>query len=317
MLTNEEKTLRHYLEHDIVGLSIFSASSHSKYSMKINTLRQHLTSMDDHPIVKLKDYFREILDQYIKKQLKAIEDNLKFYETDKSSAQLVTQHKKLFEKVAKEIKGFVTLMHDAVVRFYILDIKVGMSYKQNEHLTNLLTSLVLKNPIYSEVHAIIRLYQRPQLKRIVQTIIAIRNKYGKNFEEALKIDPVAIGHSIYRTKQESDAKNLTQSMIISTCDPSAPEKTTDADDMAFEQPPLAAAEPVVFKPIDDKTAEQYFRRMIRKFESVRNVSSPVLKLITIHRLVNEFMAAFNGAANSGPHEADNLIVVIFYIAVSL
>lgn len=86
MLTNEEKTLRHYLEHDIVGLSIFSASSHSKYSMKINTLRQHLTTMDDHPIVKLKDYFREIIDQYIKKQTKSIEDNLKFYESSKSSA---------------------------------------------------------------------------------------------------------------------------------------------------------------------------------------------------------------------------------------
>ena len=67
MISNEEKTLKHFLEHDIVGLSIFSASSHSKYSMKINTLRQHLASMDDHPIVRLKDYFRELLEQYIKR----------------------------------------------------------------------------------------------------------------------------------------------------------------------------------------------------------------------------------------------------------
>ena len=50
---------------------------------------------------------------------------------------------------------------------------------------------------------------------------------------------------------------------------------------------------------------------------MRNVSSPVLKLITIYRLVNEFMAALMGAANSGPHEADNLIVTIFYILVTL
>lgn len=47
-------------------------------------------------------------------------------------------------------------MHDAVVRFYIFDFKVGMQYKQNEHLTNLLTSLVLKNPIYNEIHAVMR-----------------------------------------------------------------------------------------------------------------------------------------------------------------
>ena len=91
-------------------------------------------------------------------------------------------------------------MHDAVVRFYILDIKVGFKYKQNEHLTNLLTSLVLKNPIYSDVHAVIRLTQRPQLKKIVQSINAIRTKYGRNLEELLKIDPISIGRTIHQQK---------------------------------------------------------------------------------------------------------------------
>jgi len=96
--------------------------------MKINTLRQHLSDMDDHPIVKLKDYFREILEHYIKKQTKAIDDNMNFYEMERTSAGLSAQHKKLFDKVVKEIKNFVKLLHDAVVRFYILDIKVGFSY---------------------------------------------------------------------------------------------------------------------------------------------------------------------------------------------
>ena len=206
MLTNEEKTLKHFLEHDIVGLSIYTASSTSKYSMKINSLRQHLSSMDDHPIVKLKDYFREILEAYIKKQTKSIEDNLKFYEIDQTSGALSAQNKKLFEKIVKEIKGFVTLLHDAVVRFYILDIKVvGHKYQQNEHLTNLLTSLVLKNPVYSEVHAVIRQSHRPELKQIVLTSHAIRNKYGnRQLEDLLKIDPVSIGQSIFRQKQEKE-----------------------------------------------------------------------------------------------------------------
>ena len=117
--------------------------------------------MDDHPIVKLKDCFREILLQYIKKQAKAIDENLGFYQMDQTSAMLAAQHQKLFSKIVKDIKSFVNLIHDSVIRFYMLDIKVGHSYKQNEHLTNLLTSLVLKNPIYSEVHAIIRQMQRP------------------------------------------------------------------------------------------------------------------------------------------------------------
>ena len=48
--------------------------------------------MDDHPIVKLKDCFREILLQYIKKQAKAIDENLGFYQMDQTSAMLAAQH---------------------------------------------------------------------------------------------------------------------------------------------------------------------------------------------------------------------------------
>ena len=66
-------------------------------------------------------------------------------------------------------------MHDAVVRFYLLDIKTGaQQYKQNEHLTNLLTSLVLKNPVYSDVHAVMRMAYRPTLKLTEKTILLIR-----------------------------------------------------------------------------------------------------------------------------------------------
>ena len=48
------------------------------------------------------------------------------------------------------------------------------------------------------------------------------------------------------------------------------------------------------------------------------MSSPVLKLITIQRVITEVMAAISGSSNSGaPHEADNLIMVIFYLMVTL
>ena len=56
---------------------------------------------------------------------------------------------------------------------------------------------------------------------------------------------------------------------------------------------------------------------MKKLESVRNVSSPVLKLITIQRLMQEIMSAVNGSQTTGPHEADHLINVIFYLLVSL
>ena len=88
-------------------------------------------------------------------------------------------------------------------------------------------------------------------------------------------------------------------------------------EMAFEQANVVTGNSDLLRPCDDKVAESLFRKQLRKFESVRNMSSPVFKLITIHRVMNEFMAAFNGAANSGPFEADNLICIVFYIIVSL
>lgn len=90
---------------------------------------------------------------------------------------------------------------------------------------------------------------------------------------------------------------------------------TDNDEMAFEKDPQDLES---LLPCDEATAESLFRKMMRRFEVVRNVSSPVYKLITIHRKMNELMAAINGTqSTSGPHEADNLIVVIFYLIVSL
>ena len=89
--------------------------------------------------------------------------------------------------------------------------------------------------------------------------------------------------------------------------------------MVFEQPASTPTEDAEDqeRQCDDAVAASMFRKLMRKFDLVRNVSSPVLKLITIHRVMNEFMAALDGSSNSGPHEADNLIVVIFYILVSL
>ena len=90
----------------------------------------------------------------------------------------------------------------------------------------------------------------------------------------------------------------------------------DQDEMTFEQPSALDTTKEEVQ-CDDALAASMFRKLMRKFDLVRNVSSPVLKMITIHRVMNEFMAAMEGSSNAGPHEADNLIVVVFYILVSL
>ena len=68
--------------------------------------------------------------------------------------------------MVREVKNFVSLIHDAVIRFYQLDVKVSSETDQSECLTNLLTSLVLKSPVYSEVHTLIQMKHRIQFKTI-------------------------------------------------------------------------------------------------------------------------------------------------------
>ena len=77
-LSKEEKLLQHYLEYDIIGLSITSVSAKSKYTTKFNVIRMHLTTMSDHPIVKLKDTFRSILREFIESRQKALEENFSY-----------------------------------------------------------------------------------------------------------------------------------------------------------------------------------------------------------------------------------------------
>ena len=98
----------------------------------------------------------------------------------------------------KQIKDFVGLIHDAVIRFYMLDVKVGVQHRQNANLINLLTSILLRNPVYSEVHSLIRLIHKPQYKKIIQTIEKVRTKH--NLEEELNINPVEIGMALLKNK---------------------------------------------------------------------------------------------------------------------
>ena len=70
------------MEYDIVGLSITSVSAKSKYTTKFNVIRMHLTTMPDHPIVKLKDFFRVILKEYIQTRQQAIIENFAVFQMD-------------------------------------------------------------------------------------------------------------------------------------------------------------------------------------------------------------------------------------------
>ena len=62
---------------------------------------------------------------------------------------------------------------------------------------------------------------------------------------------------------------------------------------------IASSRPIEPQPvvIDRKAAKTAFRSAISKIAQVRNISSPILKVITIKRYIDELMAAINGVAS--------------------
>lgn len=118
---------------------------------KFNTLRTHL-GWPEHPIVNIMQSFRDSLVAYITDRLQKINTSAKYYEAESQNDYRSDQAKRLLDACLNEVKGFVTIIHDAVIRFYQLDVKVSMDVEKSECLTNLLTSLVLKSPVYTEIH---------------------------------------------------------------------------------------------------------------------------------------------------------------------
>lgn len=68
------------------------------------------------------------------------------------------------------------------------------------------------------------------------------------------------------------------------------------------------------KQLDEAKALAYFRKNLKNFENVRNISSPIFKLITTRKVITDFVKAISGEdADSGALEADSLQSITFYL----
>jgi hypothetical protein len=94
-------------------------------------------------------------------------------------------------------------MHDTVVRFYQLDIKMASDVNQAECLTNLLTSLVLKSPIYNSVHSLFQLVHRNQHVRESMKVVSLLRK-RETLASELQIDTRALGSSLLKRQGVED-----------------------------------------------------------------------------------------------------------------
>lgn len=143
--------------------------------------------------------FREALLSFIKDSETSIKQLVSFYdrkeESEKAKFEL-GEYDKFLQRVIREIKSFVELMHDAVVRFYKLDVKTSMDVNQCECLTNLLTSIVLKNPVYSQVHSVFQFFHRTtHVKEAMRVINAVRKRESLPLD--LGVDEVKLGKGVY------------------------------------------------------------------------------------------------------------------------
>ena len=128
-----------------------------------------------------------------------IKESSVFFETKEAQDQAeVKGFEKLYEKVKQDVKSFTKLMHDACVRFYQLDARQSLDSDYNECLANLITSFVLKSPVYTVVHILIQDINKSKVYKIAQTIDALRRHH--NLEKDLGIDAVKNGRLLLRCR---------------------------------------------------------------------------------------------------------------------
>ena len=160
--------------------------------------------------------------------------------------------------MAEEVKAFVDLMHNAMVRFYKFDAKVASDARDSECLSNLLTSLVLRSPLYSDIHELVQAKHRLQVKKIARTIERVRAQF--DLAKCCKIDAIKMGRALIKHQREELLEREQLSDFGFNATPEVPEQE-----------------------ISDKEAQVAFRDCILQMELIRKISSPVLKVITFAR----------------------------------
>lgn len=179
------------MTNDLIGLSFYSVSE--QYKRKFLTLHSHLQQFDHHPIRKFMDEFRKWLDEFMKEKNIQIKHGASMFIKENAQEYIKEQIQKLLILVIEYIKDFVQLTSNAMVLFYQLDVVSGEITEVC--LYNLLTSLVLKNPIYTKVVDLFRTSHRDMIQQIE---IQIDSVYERRWDYAqlLGINEMEIGRNI-------------------------------------------------------------------------------------------------------------------------
>jgi hypothetical protein len=118
------------------------------YKKKFITVLSHL-QFDHHPLRKLIDCFRYWLKHFIKDKQSKIKRGLEIYSYEEHKPYILHESRKLLCVIVDYLNEFVKIMVRATIFYYQLDLQKGETTEIC--LENMITSLTLKNPIYSYI----------------------------------------------------------------------------------------------------------------------------------------------------------------------
>jgi hypothetical protein len=139
------------------------------------------------------EFRRWLLESYIKEKMQQIRQAASFFEKDSIEEIMRKEVEKLLDVVIDYELEFVDILVRATVVFYQLDIKHGETSEVLLH--NLLTSMTLKNPVYSRVMELFKTTYKPELQLIESQIEALQPEREK-LAAMLGISEVQIGECI-------------------------------------------------------------------------------------------------------------------------
>ena len=157
---------------DIIGTGFYSVSD--VFKRKFLTLHSHF-KFDHHPLRRLLEEFKRWLQSFISEKQGKIKDMAMLYD-DKNDEQdvLWREHEKLVHAIKEQVVEFVNIFARATILFYQLDVKKGEITMLC--LQNLITSLTLKNPLYTKVIEVFRAALKPKITSLESGLESLSDK---------------------------------------------------------------------------------------------------------------------------------------------
>eukprot|EP00347_Sterkiella_histriomuscorum_P004161 403361523 len=250
------------MKYDLIGLSFYEVSD--LYKKKFLVLYSHFKDHDQFPIRKLMDEYRKWLEDFIFEKQDQIKRSALYFQKDQIQDYKRQNFLKLFQMIVTQIKEVVVMLVKAMVLFYQLDFRAGEITEVC--LYNLITSLMLKNPIYTKIIDLIKRSYEDQIHLIeqqIEKVVAQRWDIARVFS----INEVDIGKKIIQKQQIKD-----EIIIV---------EEDDQED--------GSSQYSEYNKIENQKAKEVFEKSLHKLFFIKSYSSPTAKIEHLSIVFNQIL----------------------------